>query len=103
MRLNQHVDPALPVRDTAIRVLNSNIIKSYLGLLVQGKTDFDAIEAYRDERFFAEALGIRNVPSSPTLRQSLDTHASSWFPLLDSLNEFLLRNAKAVFRPLDCD
>lgn len=102
MRLNQHVDPAFPVRDTAISVLNSDILKSYLGLLVQGKTDFDAIEAYRDERFFAEALGIRNVPSSPTLRQRLDTHASAWFPLLDSLNEFLLRNAKAVFRPLAC-
>jgi hypothetical protein len=102
MRLDQHVDPAFPVRDTAISVLNSDILKSYLGLLVQGKTDFDAIEAYRDERFFAEALGIRNVPSSPTLRQRMDTHAAAWFLLLDSLNEFLLRNAKAVFRPLAC-
>ncbi len=102
MRLNQHVDPAFPVRGTAVSVPNSDILKSYLGLLVQGKTDFDAIEAYRDERFFAEALGIRTVPSSPTLRQRMDTHAAAWFPLLDSLNEFLLRNAKAVFRPLDC-
>ena len=86
MRLDQHVDPAFPVRDTAISVLNSDILKSYLGLLVQGKTDFDAIETYRDERFFAEALGIRNVPSSPTLRQRMDTHAAAWFLLLDSLN-----------------
>ena len=86
---------AWPSCDTAVSVLNSDILKSYLGLLVQGKTDFDAIEAFRDERFFAEALGIRNVPSSPTLRQRLDTHAAVWFPLLDSLNEFLLSSAQA--------
>lgn len=102
MRLDRHVDPAFPVRDTTVSVLNSDILKSYLGLLVQGKTDFDAIEACRNEHFFAAALGIRHVPSSPTLRQRLDTHAASWFPLLDSLNECLLRNTKANFRKLAC-
>lgn len=33
-------------------VANSNIVRSYMGLLVQGKSDFDAIENYRGDAFF---------------------------------------------------
>ena len=35
------LDTALPVRS---RVSNSDIVRAYRGLLVQGKSDFDAIE-----------------------------------------------------------
>ena len=59
------IDAALPVRTG---VANSDIVRSYLGLLVQGKSDFDAIENVRADRFFREALGIAQTPSSPTLR-----------------------------------
>ena len=37
-------------------------------LLAQGKCDFDAIEAFRGDRFFRQALGLVSVPSLPTLR-----------------------------------
>ena len=59
-------------------VANSDILKSYLGLLCLGKNDFDAIENFRTNPFFKRALGLVNVPSSPTLRQRLDANASSW-------------------------
>ncbi len=56
------IDAALPVRGG---VANSDIVRSYLGLLVQGKSNFDAIENVRGDWYFREALGIAQTPSSP--------------------------------------
>lgn len=36
------------------------------------------------------ALGLAVVPSSPSLRQRMDTHATSWFDLAPQLNQQLL-------------
>jgi hypothetical protein len=60
---------------------NSDILKSYLGLLVQGKNDFDAVEAFRGDEFFTRSLDVVSVPSSSTLRGRMDTHAAAWFEL----------------------
>ena len=49
----KQVDRALPVRNG---VANSDILRSYVGLLAQGKSDFDAIENFRGEDFFKQAL-----------------------------------------------
>ena len=81
-------------------IANSDILKSYLGLLVQGKNDFDAIEEFRGDGFFTRALGVGTVPSSPTLRQRMDTHAASWFELAGELNMALL-SAKYASGPVD--
>ena len=36
------------------------------------------------------SLGLGVVPSSPTLRQRMDTHAASWFELAPQMNQLLL-------------
>ena len=87
INVNALVDPAFPMRSG---VRNSAIIKSYLALLCQGKSDFDAIEAFRGDAFFARAMRLDAVPSSPTLRQRMNAHAASWFDLVSSINEALL-------------
>lgn len=56
-------------------IRNGDVAFSYIGLLCQGKNDFDHIEAHRGDDFFERALGVRAVPSSPTLRQRLDEAA----------------------------
>ena len=53
-------------------VSNSDILCRDLGLLVQGKSDFDAIENHWGDKFYKHALGIELLPSSPTLRQRRD-------------------------------
>ena len=63
------LDKTLPMR---AGVANSDILRSYLGLLVQGKSDFDAIENHRGDKFYKHALGIELLTSSPTLRQGRD-------------------------------
>ena len=96
--LNQLVDPKFSIGVGGIA--NSDILKSYLGLLVQGKNDFDAIEAFRSDNFFTRSLGVGAVPSSPTIRQRMDTHAASWFELAEQFNLALL-SAKYAGQPVD--
>jgi len=51
-------------------ISHSDVIRSYIGLLCQGKHAFEAIEDFRgEEPFFDLALGIGRVPSCSTLRQ----------------------------------
>src|SRR5699024_6978302 len=53
-------------------VSNSDVAKSYLGLLCQGKSEFECIEESRDELFFQYALDIDQIPSCSTLRQRMN-------------------------------
>jgi hypothetical protein len=103
INVNALIDPKFAVRSG---LANSDILKSYLALLCMGKSDFDAIESFRDNAFFKRALGLGTVPSSPTLRQRMDTHAPAWFDLVPQMNQMLLSsriNGNAIdFGALDC-
>ena len=101
------LDAALPVRTG---VATSDIVRSYLGLLVQGKSDFDAIENLRGDKFFKQALGIGLLPSSPTLRQRMDAHAARLAgQVLPMIERLLARHAPDYgvlpcgWLPLDID
>jgi len=72
-RLNKTRIPGVSSPD----ISHGDVITSYIGLLCQGRSDFDHIELFRDDPFFAAALDIQDVPSSPTLRQRLDMIAHS--------------------------
>ena len=88
------LDAELPVKGG---VANSDIVRSYLGLLVQGKSDFDAIENFRGDAFFKQALGIGLLPSSPTLRQRMDARAAQMFDLVPPMIETLLAGQRADY------
>jgi hypothetical protein len=93
------LDAALPVRTG---VSNGDIVRAYLGLLVQGKSDFDAIENFRGDAFFKQALGIGLLPSSPTLRQRLDARANEMFEFAPALIETLLTSQRPDYGVLAC-
>jgi len=93
------LDRLLPVRGG---VSNSDVLRSYLGLLVQGKSDFDAVENYRGDKFFKESLGIGLLPSSPTLRQRLDAQAPALFEHLPGMIERLLASQRPDYGLLPC-
>ena len=95
----KQLDGALPVSNG---VANSDVLRSYLGLLVQGKSDFDAIENFRGDAFFKQALGIKLLPSSPTLRQRMDARSSDLFEFLPTLIETLLAGARVDYGVLPC-
>jgi len=54
-------------------ISHGEIVATMLGLLCLGKPDFDAVEPFREDKFFARSLGLKKVPSSATLRQRLDS------------------------------
>jgi hypothetical protein len=95
----KRLDQALAVRTG---VAASDIVRSYLGLLVQGKSDFDAIENFRGDTFFKRSLGIGLLPSSATLRQRMDSAAvplTEWVP---ELIGSLLQSAQPDYGVLPC-
>ena len=93
------IDAALPIKGG---VANSDIVRSYLGLLTQGKSDFDAVENFRGDAFFKQALGIGLLPSSPTLRQRMDARASELFDFLPPMIETLLASQRPDWGVLAC-
>jgi len=62
---------------TSQGVRASDIIKSYLGLLCLGMSDFDAIENVRQDTPFKQLLNLQKVPSTATLRQRLEKLAAN--------------------------
>jgi len=54
------------------KISHTDIVRSMLGLLCLGKSDYEAISAMRDDDYFKQSLGIRGVPSPERLRQRLD-------------------------------
>jgi hypothetical protein len=95
----KRIDAAVPVRTG---VASSDILRSYLGLLVQGKSDFDAIENFRGDKFFKHALGIELLASSATLRQRMDGAAPALTAFGQELIETLLLAARPDFGVLPC-
>lgn len=84
------IDPQYPVRSERGGIANSDILKCYLGLLSLGKNDFEAVEGFRSQRFAHQALGLRAVPSSATLRQRFDAMGTEWSELADRINRAVL-------------
>ena len=59
-------------------ISHGEVATAMIGLICLGKPDFDAIEAFRDDPFFLQSLDLDSVPSSPTLRQRLDSAGGAW-------------------------
>lgn len=61
------------------QIKNGDILLTYIGLLCQGKTEYEVVrEMSEDPDFYKMALGItREIPSAETLRQRMDGIGSS--------------------------
>jgi len=97
-----------PMRSDAMG--HANILSSYIALLCLGKSDFEAINGFREDDYFTTALGLDQVPSEGTLRQRMDSCATEFQPLVENAAiEFLLRSGAVLtpldngLMPLDCD
>ena len=95
-RLDQDLG-SIPLRHG---IAHADCVKSYVGLLCTGKSDFDAIENRREDRFFKTALGITKVPSAPSLRQRFDEHADTMIPHIDAASIAFIGNVGAPVTPI---
>lgn len=71
-KINERIN-IIPNKDKSrTNILNSDIIRSYIGLLCQAKNDFEYIEEFREDPFFRLAMDIKKIPSCSRLRQRLN-------------------------------
>lgn len=84
------------------RITNGEIAIAYIGLLCQGKNDFDNIEPFREDTFFALALNLKDIPSSPTLRQRFDMAAPNqlWNEIILEESAKLIKNSTTPLTPI---
>ncbi len=110
-KLNQKLN-RIPLPDrVSPHISNGDVAVSYIGLLCQGKSDFDHIEPFRQDPFFSQSLMLKTVPSSPTLRQRLDMGGKTgWAKIImdESLNLLGVLQAEVTpclrdLVPLDID
>jgi hypothetical protein len=88
----ERLDLRLPKRG---KITLSGLVKCYVALLTLGKSDFEAIEAFRQDAFLREALGLPWVPGSVWLRQQLEAHAAVSRDDTDDWSVRLLRRSGA--------
>ena len=93
-QLPQVLDPKFPISGGGFP--DSSVAISYVALLCQGTTEFDAIENMRGDATFAQALGLPVLPSAPTVRQRVEQRGQDWVEPLFDANARLLTRAKVV-------
>ena len=81
-------------------IAHADVMRGYLALLCLGKSDFTAIEGFREDRFFRDAFGLKQVPSEPTLRQRLEQQAETFKYIVNSCVTEFLQKSGALFSPL---
>jgi hypothetical protein len=81
-------------------ISHADVIRSYCGILAQAKSDFIAVEQYRVDDFFREALGITQVPSEGTMRQRMDEHAEPFLSAVSWASIEFLEKIKVPLTPL---
>jgi hypothetical protein len=75
-------------------ISHSDILKSYLSLASLGKSDFEAIENYREDAYLQDVVGITTIPSSSTLRQRMDDQADDYRSVMDTAMMNFMINAQ---------
>jgi hypothetical protein len=90
IKLRKRLDKVMLPDHPFPEIGHGEVAIAMIGLACMGKPDFDAIEPFRDDPFFSTSLGLDSVPSSPTLRQRLNSANGAF-------NDTLLEeSAKAV-------
>lgn len=79
---------------------HADVLRSYLGLLCCGKSDFEAITDQRNDAYFRHALDLDLVPSASTLRQRMDQQAAIFQRVIDHSSMELLANAGVTISTL---
>jgi len=80
---------------------NADILTSMIGLISIGKPDFDAIEGFREDIFFLTALGLDSCPSSPCLRQRLNSIGTTYNDVIKTEAIKLIKRIAPAISPIN--
>jgi hypothetical protein len=96
--LPQILDQTFPLRGGHA---DGAVALSYIALLAQGITEFDATEAMRRDPGFAHLLELAAIPSAPTVRQRIEARGKEWLEPLFEANRQLLWRAGPGLTPVE--
>lgn len=98
-KLAQVIDRKMDKKGNIIS--HTDLLRSYLGLLCLGKSDYEAISGMRDDDYFKHSLDITNIPSAERLRQRLDQEAETYLDIANTCSLAMLKNGKVHLTALD--
>lgn len=97
-----HAVQSIPYYLTSKReplIPNKDILRTMIGLLAQGKSDFSDVTMVSRSSFFKDAMSIRRLPSEERLRQRLDLMDDRIIKALDSSSMQLLSICVPTLQP----
>jgi len=68
-----------------------DIVKTCIALICLGKTNFDDVEQYRNDKYFKKVMKLKTVPSAPTIRQRLETYDEEMWSALRQISIELIK------------
>jgi len=89
------------IKEHANVISDADLLRSYLGLLCLGKSDYEAVTPVREDTYFKNALGITDVPSAERLRQRLDLKPEAYLAIAEKCSITLLKNTKVPLSPVE--
>jgi len=97
--IRERLDRILVPEHKYPEISHGEIAIAMSGLICLGKPDFDAIEPFRDDPFFKQSLGLDSIPSSPTLRQRMDSARGVFNDIILEESAGLVRRFAPVITP----
>lgn len=70
-KFDRHLASLCPHQRKRGRIPDGDIARTMIGLICVGKPHFDAVTEFKGDRFFPQALGVRQLPSAAILRQRI--------------------------------
>ena len=96
------IDKISPIKPATDSYPSSDIAKCMTALLCMAKSDYDDILPFRRDKCFIRSLELskQKTPSSPTIRQRLDSASEEWDTAVVESSVRLLKD-EAVITPCD--
>ena len=101
----QNINNKAHIKVQSREISNKDIFMTYIGILAQGKTEFERADEYRNNKYFKQALDIEKSPSCSILRQrfnaigDIQSNLNDIKKLIDQTNLEILQNQNVELTP----
>ena len=104
-KFKQNINDKKQLKVQSSHISNKDIFMTYIGILAQGRTEFERADEYRNNRYFKDALEIEKSPSCSILRQRLNAigdieeNLKDMKKIIDQTNVEILQNKNVELTP----
>ena len=104
-KFKQNINDKNHIKVQSREISNKDIFMTYIGILAQGRTEFERADEYRNNKYFKHALDIEKSPSCSILRQrfnaigDIESNLNDIKKLIDQTNLEILQNQNVFLTP----